>query len=308
MAVKVGFGAASLWGTWRPELQLADSVEVTCFAVDDGRETPALVLVADVCGMWPSTCGRLRAAVARRVATAADRVGVFCTQNHGAPMEDARAYDQEGWEARFIDAAEQAVGSLQPCTMSVVEAAPSPSGMVRRRVHFADAGRFSFFFGFEVGFEVERLAYTAEGTHVSWCGIAPERVPGSGIDHPLFCLRVGDALIAGLPGEPFGRYSVELRRRVAPAAPTLHVLVAEECNGYLSYIPTADEYPLGGYGPASAILDPGWEAVLLDASVALARRCADLGPQARAVGTAGEHGLPADGPHLLSPRCGTFQG
>ncbi len=52
-----------------------------------------------------------------------------------------------------------------------------------------------------------------------------------------------------------------------------HVLVAEECNGYLSYIPTADEYPLGGYGSAAAILAPESEAVLLEATESLARRC-----------------------------------
>ena len=42
------------------------------------------------------------------------------------------------------------------------------------------------------------------------------------------------------------------------------LVVVEEANGYLSYIPAADEYEQGGYGSAAAILDPAAENVLLD--------------------------------------------
>ncbi|MBT4496876.1 MAG: hypothetical protein HOC74_04105 [Gemmatimonadetes bacterium] len=66
-------------------------------------------------------------------------------------------------------------------------------------------------------------------------------------------------MIAGLPGEPFGSYSLKLRA----AFPGLSLLVAEEGNGYLSYIPGAEEYPRGGYGSAAAILAPEAEELLL---------------------------------------------
>ena len=489
MAVRVGFGKADLWGSWGADLPLADAVEVTAFAADNGGEDIALLLVADVCGMWPSTCERLRDATARRTGTARDRVAVYCTQNHGAPMEGPGVYDLDLWERRFCEAAEKAVQDLKPCSMAFVETTPQPSGVVRRRVRFGDAGRFSFFFGFELepdgtaraagllnlalrglcagpevtvrhpvfgedarwqpcrrslpavppdtffengrdpliqgvffrgidggplgsigrwaahpvtanafgsrgpaghgadyplyvrrrlerefgggavfltgpcgdqaplvaekskelaertgsrvagtllsalgqaswdrpdrvdaqslsvslpmrvdypksveqardllaaargrllaarsngesiralkalSEEIERLRYTVDGHHYSWCGIPTEDLARGSVTHPLSCLRIGDVLITGLPGEPFGGFSVAARERVRHEAPSAHVIVAEECNGYLSYIPTADEYPEGGYGSAAAILAPEAEAVLLEATETLARRC-----------------------------------
>lgn len=90
--VKVGFGRASLWKSWHTERPLADEIDVRA-VVADSAAGRAAIAVADVCGMWPSTCLRLRRAVAAQIGTAEERVGIFCTQNHGAPMEAPDLYD-----------------------------------------------------------------------------------------------------------------------------------------------------------------------------------------------------------------------
>jgi hypothetical protein len=116
--------------------------------------------------------------------------------------------------------------------------------------------------------EIERLDYTAQATHFSWTGLTVEALASGSVRHPLFALRIGDAAIAGLPGEPFGAYSVELRKSCAP----LRVMAAEECNGYLGYLPTAAELPLGGYGRNSAIFSPETEVLLEGALASLVAR------------------------------------
>lgn len=78
--------------------------------------------------------------------------------------------------------------------------------------------------------------------------------------HELFALRINDADIAGLPGEPFGTYSMNLRRRF----PDHKVIACEECNGYLAYIPTAPEFPEGGYEVCASPFDQRVENALLD--------------------------------------------
>jgi hypothetical protein len=107
--------------------------------------------------------------------------------------------------------------------------------------------------------EIERLRYAVDGAHHAWCGFRVEELAPGAVYHPLYALRLGDAVVVGLPGEPFGSYSTSLRERLGGD----RLIVAEECNGYLSYIPSAVEYPLGGYGSAAAILDPAAEEELL---------------------------------------------
>ena len=126
--------------------------------------------------------------------------------------------------------------------------------------------------------EIERLSYAAEGTHFSWTGLTAEALAKGPVRHPLFALRIGDVALAGLPGEPFGAYSVELRKRCAP----LRVIVAEECNGYLGYLPTAAEFPLGGYGSNSAFFSPDAEALLVESLASLIAR---VGPAPKANAT-----------------------
>jgi hypothetical protein len=106
--------------------------------------------------------------------------------------------------------------------------------------------------------EIERLSYTVDDHHFSWCGFRPEEADGQ-VDHVLFGMALDQVAVIGLPGEPFGAYSARLRRPFTNAA----VLVAEEGNGYLSYIPGAEDFADGGYGAAAAILAPEAEGVLL---------------------------------------------
>lgn len=463
--IEVGFGSASLWGSWETERPLADEIDVRSL-VAGGEGEWAAILAADVCGMWPSTCGRLRDAVAAALETEPERVGIFCTQNHGAPMEGPELYDLDRWEEAFVRAAVEAREAARPARMARVDICPVPPGVVNRRKRFGDMGSFSFYYGFELGEwgragcahllelalrglacgresvvrhapvarvgewpepelelpevdaetrlddrvdrrlqglffrtpegepigslarwaahpitanvpgkghsgdypayvrrrlseafgggalfltgpcgnqaplvasksrelaeetgtraadlllkglesaswrdvdgvearsrevalplrsdypesveaaragmeearrlfhkssdlaerkrlaeEIERLGYTVNAHHYSWCGFRVEEL-GETIEHPLFGLRLGEVVIAGLPGEPFGSYSWKLRE----SFPGLPLLVAEEGNGYLSYIPGAEEYPRGGYGSAAAILAPEGEEVLL---------------------------------------------
>jgi hypothetical protein len=56
--------------------------------------------------------------------------------------------------------------------------------------------------------------------------------------------------------------------------PGLRLVVCEEANGYLSYVPPASEYAQGGYGVAPAILAPAAEEILLSETEALARSIA----------------------------------
>lgn len=116
--------------------------------------------------------------------------------------------------------------------------------------------------------EIERLKYTTQKTHLSWCGLSVEELVSGSLCHPLFALRANHTVVVALPGEPFGAYSVKLRR----GRTDVKTLVVEEGNGYLGYIPTADEYPRGGYGPNAAILAPEGEAALLAGAEALVDR------------------------------------
>lgn len=63
----------------------------------------------------------------------------------------------------------------------------------------------------------------------------------------------------GAIGSLSAAYSAQLRQRF-PGRP---LLVAEEANGYLSYIPGAGDFVDGGHGSAAAILAPRAEGQLL---------------------------------------------
>ncbi len=484
-AASVGFGKTSLKGAWATDLPLADDIEVNAVVLRAGQGRPAALMNCDMLSMLPSTCLQIRDRVARTLGTMPEQVGVFCTQNHGVPLDSPADFDLDVLLTRFAEAAGQALRAAQPAGMAYVEVAPRPAGVVKRRKKFDGMGCFTFYYGFDVrtdeqagcaallelalkglmvgpevalrhpypasaqwpplrdtlpqvppdltlddpddpliqgiffrttdgrplgsisrwaahpitanvvrhgksvhhsgdypfylrralerefgggavfltgpcgdqaplvgeksltlaertgeqvagqllealptaiwqpvtavhadsawvelpvrddyprsveqantaletvrrefhearssnipdkwkrlkslSDEIERLSYSAQGTHFSWTGLPVEALGRGAVRHPLFALRIGDAAIAGLPGEPFGAYSVELRKRCAP----LHVMVAEECNGYLGYLPTAAEFPLGGYGCNSAIFCPETEALLIESLVSLVAR------------------------------------
>lgn len=73
----------------------------------------------------------------------------------------------------------------------------------------------------------------------------------------LQMVRLGNCLIAGIPGEPMCRMGLELKQRLAP----LLMLPAGYTNGYVGYLAERRDWQKGGYevdlGPWSKV---GWES------------------------------------------------
>lgn len=65
------------------------------------------------------------------------------------------------------------------------------------------------------------------------------------VEGPVHALRIGDGVFVTGPGEVFSEIGLAVRER-SPATVTAY---AGYTNGLISYFPTADEYPLGGYEP-----------------------------------------------------------
>ena len=61
-------------------------------------------------------------------------------------------------------------------------------------------------------------------------------------------LRLGDLMLLGLEGEIFVRYQLDLEQRVVGR----RLILCGFANGCIGYVPTADEYPRGGYEVDSA--------------------------------------------------------
>ena len=91
----------------------------------------------------------------------------------------------------------------------------------------------------------------------------------------ICALRIGDAAIVTGPGEIFTEIGLAVKER-SPADVTFY---AGYSNGCISYMPTASEYPLGGYEPAyghktyglPAQVAPETERLLIDTGVRLVR-------------------------------------
>ncbi|MBL8027538.1 MAG: hypothetical protein JNL74_14050 [Fibrobacteres bacterium] len=105
----------------------------------------------------------------------------------------------------------------------------------------------------------EIVNYMVTGLLQIWTGHNLFKLSGKEIEGQIFALRLGRAVIAGLPGEPFGAYSVRLRKETIGD----QLLTAEQCNGYIGYLPTAEEFKFGGYGPAASLCDHRCEKQLV---------------------------------------------
>jgi len=478
----VGFGKTSLRGTWPTTWSFADDIEARAVVWRPEHGDPVAIVIGDLLSQWPSRCLPIREAVARRIQTPPENVGVFCTQNHGVPLDAPDVFELDRLAEAFARAAGNALNTARPALMAYVETSPRPAGVINRRVRVDGAGSFTFYFGFDVfpngraghahlldlairglyagsddilrcphpqagtwpaapddipglppdpyfseaedplmqglffktpdgrplgsisrwaahpitanaagstshsadypyyvrqclarefgggaafltgpcgnqaplvhrksvalaqqtgewvarqllsalpaaqwrpleavgaasewielpvrsdyprsleqaqrdreaaqaefhawrtrkgperfrrlkalADEMDRLNYTCSQTHRAWCGLTVADLAAGRVRHPIFALRANDTVIAGLPGEPFGAFSVALRAHRSDVS----VITAEECNGYLGYIPTAAEFPLGGYESDAAIFHPDAEAILLRESAALMAR------------------------------------
>jgi hypothetical protein len=89
-------------------------------------------------------------------------------------------------------------------------------------------------------------------------------------------LRVGDGVIGTGPGETFTEYGIAFKER-APGRPSFY---AGYTNGIVGYLPTAKEYPYGGYEAGFAVKsfglpslpEPATERLLVETAVRLAER------------------------------------
>ncbi|MCZ7573672.1 MAG: hypothetical protein M5U01_34405 [Ardenticatenaceae bacterium] len=78
-------------------------------------------------------------------------------------------------------------------------------------------------------------------------------------------VRIGDAYLVGIPGEPFVEIGLEIKRRSGLP----HVFVVGLANGYVGYIPTEEAYAVGGYEPAAARVAPGADAAIVNTALSL---------------------------------------
>jgi hypothetical protein len=118
-------------------------------------------------------------------------------------------------------------------------------------------------------------SYTAD-----WARRTEERIRAGTatptIDAPIHAIRIGDGVIVTGPGEIFTEIGLAVKQR-APGRPTLYCGYA---NGLVTYFPTADEYPYGGYEPGYgnrsfdlwAQVTPEAERILVETGVRLAER------------------------------------
>jgi len=98
--------------------------------------------------------------------------------------------------------------------------------------------------------------------------------PRTRVRGPVAAIRIGDAAIVTGPGEIFTEIGLAVKER-SPADVTFY---AGYSNGCISYMPTAAEYPLGGYEPAyghktyglPAQVAPETERLLVETGVRLA--------------------------------------
>jgi hypothetical protein len=109
--------------------------------------------------------------------------------------------------------------------------------------------------------EYECLMQVATAVPQQWCGLDVRRESDRRVVQPLFVMRLGPCVVAGLPGEPFADFSAELRDRSCGDS----LIVAEECNGYLGYIPDEDDFAHGSYEVNAALFEPGTGRMLVEA-------------------------------------------
>ena len=83
--------------------------------------------------------------------------------------------------------------------------------------------------------------------HVNWAEEAMRLLKGGEVSNtvPAFlqAIRIGESVIAAVPGEVFS----EIARQIKDRSPAPTTLFAGYSNGVISYLPTAAEYPYGGY-------------------------------------------------------------
>ena len=109
---------------------------------------------------------------------------------------------------------------------------------------------------------MELVTVLGEANRMDGLRNAPESFPLH-----LMGLRVGDVALLGIPGEPFGRAGVEIRK-----APDWE-LILPSCtsNGYEGYFPMMECYEEGGYEARSSRYKAGTaEQIIAESTTLLA--------------------------------------
>ncbi len=94
-------------------------------------------------------------------------------------------------------------------------------------------------------------------------------------DAQISAAKLGELGIATLPGEPLTSIGTELRDRVLETGAFSQVFVWGYSQGYLGYLLHPDDFWMGGYEGASALLGPGGAQYFVDTAVAIANRLVD---------------------------------
>ncbi len=97
---------------------------------------------------------------------------------------------------------------------------------------------------------------------------------GLGDGFPIWVVRMGQAVLVGVPAEAFTNLQVELRRRF----PDLAIIVTNDTNGTYNYLPPAAYYGNGAYEQDCADFGPGaLEIVTMEASRLIEQLTAETG-------------------------------
>jgi neutral ceramidase len=158
-----------------------------------------------------------------------------------------------------------------------------------RAVAEADAG------GADPGV-LRTLRYNSRWARLTEQQIADGRAPTQ-VEATLSAVRVGNGAIVVAPGEIFSEIGLAVKER-SPAEVTLY---AGYTNGLVSYFPTAEEYPLGGYEPGygnrtfglPAQVAPDCERILVETGARLACRLFPERPAPAVEGWLATGALPA---------------
>jgi neutral ceramidase len=113
---------------------------------------------------------------------------------------------------------------------------------------------------------------------------------------PLAVVRIGDRVIATLPGEPTKEVGARVKRAVAAAAGVPRVVIAGLTNEYISYITTPEEYERQHYEGGSTLFGPRESNLLRAGLVTLASRLASGAPAPAPAAFDPTNGVRPDGP------------
>jgi len=153
MTVMIGIGSADLWGTWKTDEKLEDEIRVQALVGIDSKGCASAILESDLSLVWPSIALEIRSAVSGALDTAAENIGIFCTQNHASPFLDGTAEnfaDRSLVTERFVEAAVRARDTALPAEYAYVETADNTYRPVCRRKEINGLGAVTFVCGYEL--------------------------------------------------------------------------------------------------------------------------------------------------------------